>query len=180
MQQNFLSLHHKWSILSTQERISRSLWHAWFNTCPIHYSVDFFHSETPIQRTKYKAHHHVMLLTWISLSLTICLYHPLLLAGPPLYILCPYRAFVDKFLFVSQHFMSVWRGPLENITDEFVLTTPVMSYMSGSYYLDAFRDGWLVAVELQDLFSIAHSILTLFLFSFFLIRFVRVHVGHQK
>ena len=39
--------------------------------------------------------------SWPCLS--ICLYHPSLLAGPPNYILCLHRADVNKFLLVSQH-----------------------------------------------------------------------------
>ena len=42
---------------------------------------------------------------------------------------------------------SMWRGQ-----HEFVLTSPAVSCMSGSSYLNSFRDGWLVAVQL--LFSL--------------------------
>ena len=37
---------------------------------------------------------------------------------------------------------SIWRGPREYITYEFVLTSPVESRMSGSCNVDSFRDGW--------------------------------------
>ena len=56
--------------------------------------------------------YNIALLAWISLTLslsiyiyiylTIFLYHPSLLAGLLDYIMCPYRAIVNKFLFVSQ------------------------------------------------------------------------------
>ena len=36
---------------------------------------------------------------------------------------------------------SMWRGPPEHITYEFVPTSPVVSRMSGSSNLDSFRDG---------------------------------------
>ncbi len=37
---------------------------------------------------------------------------------------------------------SMWRGPLEYVTSEFVPTSPAVSRMSGSSNLDGFRDGW--------------------------------------
>ena len=37
---------------------------------------------------------------------------------------------------------SMWKGPLEDITYEFVLTSPAVSRMSGSFNLDSFRNGW--------------------------------------
>ena len=37
---------------------------------------------------------------------------------------------------------SMWRGPLEYIAYEFVLTSPAVSRMSGSSNLDSFPDGW--------------------------------------
>ena len=43
---------------------------------------------------------------------------------------------------------SMWRGPLEYVTYEFVLTSPAVSHMSGSPNLDSFRDGWRVGVQL--------------------------------
>ena len=42
----------------------------------------------------------------------------------------------------------MWRGPLEYITYEFVLTSPATSYKIVSSNLDSFRDRWLVAVQL--------------------------------
>ena len=43
---------------------------------------------------------------------------------------------------------SMWRGPQEYITYEFVPTSPVVFHMSGLSNLDCFRDGWQVAVQL--------------------------------
>ena len=43
---------------------------------------------------------------------------------------------------------SMWRGPLEYVTYEFVPTSPVVSRMSGSSKLDSFRGGWYVPVQL--------------------------------
>ena len=37
---------------------------------------------------------------------------------------------------------SMWRGPLEYVTYEFISTSPAVSYMSGSSYLESFQDGW--------------------------------------
>ena len=36
----------------------------------------------------------------------------------------------------------MWGGPQEYVTNEFVPTSPEVSYMSGSSNLDSFRDGW--------------------------------------
>ena len=48
---------------------------------------------------------------------------------------------------------SMWRGPQEYITYEFVLTSPVMFCMSVSSNLDSFREGWWVAVQLWGVAS---------------------------
>ena len=37
---------------------------------------------------------------------------------------------------------SMWRGPQDYVTYEFVPTSPAVSRMSGSSNLDSFRDGW--------------------------------------
>ena len=42
----------------------------------------------------------------------------------------------------------MYRGPRENVTYEIILTHPVASCMSCLFYLDGFRDGRLVAVQL--------------------------------
>ena len=38
--------------------------------------------------------------------------------------------------------LSMWRGPQEYVTYEFVPTSPAVSHMSGSSNLDIFHDGW--------------------------------------
>ena len=38
----------------------------------------------------------------------------------------------------------MWRGPLEYIACEFVLTSPAVSNMSGSFNFDSFCDAWCV------------------------------------
>ena len=45
-------------------------------------------------------------------------------------------------------YTSMWRGLQEYITYEVIPTSPAVSYLSGSYNLDSFRDGWYVAVQL--------------------------------
>ena len=49
---------------------------------------------------------------------------------------------------LSYIFPSMWRGTLENIAYEFVLTSPAVSCMSGSSNLYRFHDGWYVAIQL--------------------------------
>ena len=41
---------------------------------------------------------------------------------------------------------SMWKGPKEYVTYEFVFISPAVSRMSGSSNLDSFRDGWTAAV----------------------------------
>ena len=43
---------------------------------------------------------------------------------------------------------SIWRGPQKYIFYEFILTSPVVSHISGSSNFDSFHDGWYVAVQL--------------------------------
>ena len=38
--------------------------------------------------------------------------------------------------------LSIWGGPQEYVTYEFISTSPVVSRMFGSSKLDSFRDGW--------------------------------------
>ena len=38
--------------------------------------------------------------------------------------------------------LSIWRGPLEYMTYEFILTSLAVSRMSGLFHFDSFRDGW--------------------------------------
>ena len=79
----------------------------------------------------------------------------------------------------------MWRGPLECSTYKLVSTSPAVSSMSGSSNLDSFVMGgrWpysccFVGCCLQNLFSIARSILEQLPSSFFYIRLVSVHIVH--
>ena len=130
-------------------------------------------------------HHHVMVILLAQISLTVfCHSPPSLLAGPLEYILCLFRAVVDGFWLVIQC-MSIWRDPLENVTYKFVLTSPVVSRMSCSSYLDGLQMGgrwpysccFVICCHL-DLFNITHSNLVQFLFSFFSKCLVSIHVVH--
>ena len=67
-------------------------------------------------RYMYIYHHHLVMLLaqiFLTLSLTIRLYRPLLLAGLSDYFLSPDRHAVFKFKFFVQHFLvRVWRTSL--------------------------------------------------------------------
>ena len=80
---------------------------------------------------------------------------------------------------------SMWRGLQEHIAFELVLISPAVSCMSASSTLDIFvmSGRWLcsccfLGCSLQNLFSMAHSILALLSSSFFSIRLASVHVVH--
>ena len=77
----------------------------------------------------------------LSHSLAIRLYFPSFPVGLRDYILSPHGAVVDKLLLVGQHLHVRVKGPLENVTYEFVLTSPTVSHMSCSFYLEGFKDG---------------------------------------
>ena len=94
-----------------------------------------------------------------------------------------------ELLYVGSSWLSclcsfMWRGPQEYITNKLVLTSPVVSRMSGSFNFDIFVMGGrspysccFVGCYLQ--FSITRSILLWLPSSFFLsIRLVCVHVVH--
>ena len=55
---------------------------------------------------------------------------------------------LTELLYISSCWSSVWRGPSENVASESVLTSPAGSCMSCSSYLDGFKDGRLVAIQL--------------------------------
>ena len=99
-------------------------------------------------------HYHVVLRARISLtrslslSLSILLYHPSLPTGLLDYILCPNRAVVDRFQLVVKLLHVRVKGSI----GERCLW--VRSYFSSNVphvlsYLDGFRDGKYVAVQLQ-------------------------------
>ena len=58
----------------------------------------------------------------------------------------PLFSIVHRLRLVFKGYM--WRGPLEYVTYEFVLTSPAVSRMSVSSNFNSFRDGWQVAVQL--------------------------------
>ena len=79
----------------------------------------------------------------LSLSLATRFYQQLLPKGLLDYILCLHRTVVDKFLLVGQYL-------LENVAYEFVLSSPLVSSMSYSYYFDGFKSGC-TAASLWDI-----------------------------
>ena len=120
-------------------------------------------------------------LHWFPwLSVTIHPHYPLLPAGLPNYFLCSCRVVLGKFLPVGQH----WH----NHVKVFIGVSDLWVYPCFSrnvlLYLDGFRDGRLVALQLLFhgellpgyLFNIARSVLVQFLSSFSLMRFIRFHV----
>ena len=89
------------------------------------------------------SHHHIVPSAQISLTLfATLLYHPLLLVGLQGYILPRHRAVVCGYRWSSCLCSSMWRGPQEYVTYEFVPISPAVSRMSGSSNLDSFCDGW--------------------------------------
>ena len=85
------------------------------------------------------------------------LYDPL----PPLFSISHYFRLVFKatsyisteLLYVGSSWsfclcLSMWRGPPDYVTYEFVTTSPAVSYMSGSSNLDSFCDEWWMAIQL--------------------------------
>ena len=124
-------------------------------------------------------HHYVVLLG--GLSLTLSLFVPIVYCSQLVSWIHP--VYVQSYS--SNTCTSVWRGPWENVTYEFVHTSPTVSCMFCLPYLGDFWDDRLRAVQLQfsghyfqDLFNIARSILVQFSSSFFSIRLVSVHVVH--
>ena len=89
-------------------------------------------------------HHHVVPLTWISLTLSR---HSSLLSITPSRSSKATFCVHAELLYVNSS-SSVWRDPSENITYEFVLTSPEVSHRSCSSNMDGFRDGQWMAVQL--------------------------------
>ena len=78
-------------------------------------------------------------LEFIRLSLTILLYRPSLLEGPPYYIRCPCIAVIEMFKLATQRLIISEKG--ENIIYKFILTSPGVFHMSSFSDLYDFRDG---------------------------------------
>ena len=70
------------------------------------------------------------------------LYCPSLPVGLQGYILYRHRAIACRSSWSSYLCSSMWRSPQEYVSYEFSPTLPAVSSMSGSSYLDSFRDGW--------------------------------------
>ena len=91
-------------------------------------------------------HHQVVLLAWISLTLS----HHLSLSS----IDSGWSSCIGtELLYIGSNWSSylcssMWRGLQEYIAYEFVHTSLAVSRMSGSSNHDSFHDGWLVAVQL--------------------------------
>ena len=126
----------------------------------------------------------IMLSYWLSLA--IHPYHPPLPAGLLDYILCPYRAVVDKFFLVNQLWPVCMKWPI----GECHLWIPLYFSSSVTHELFVFF-GWFerwkvdscslcffMACRYQDLFNITLSILMQFPSSFLFILSVSVHVVH--
>ena len=87
--------------------------------------------------------------------------------SPPSFIALCFRQVVratprigTKLLYVGSSWSSclcssMWRGPQEYITYEFVHTSPAVFRMSGSSNFDSFHDGWWVSVQLLPLWGAA-------------------------
>ena len=121
-----------------------------------------------------------------SLSLTIRPYHPSLPEGLPDYILCPYKAIVDRFLLVTQH-LHVRVKRFHRCTSLMNLSLLLQQCPACLVRLIwmVFKMGgrWsysccFVECCFQDLFSIAHSILVQLPSSFFSMHFFSVPVVH--
>ena len=129
-----------------------------------------------------------MLLKRISqtLSLVICLYDLLLLAGLPGYTLCPYTAVVDKFKLVVLHLCvyAMWSIKERRIWVRLCFFSRCPECLVRLIWM-AFEmdDMWpysccFVGCCFQDLFNIARSIIVQLPSSFFYMRLVSVHVVH--
>ena len=114
----------------------------------------------------------------LSFSLSIRPYHPLLLTGLSNYTLCPHRADVDKFFLVRLTLACPWEGVhgrtslmssfmlLQLCHTCLVILTCMVFYMGVQWANSCCFMNWCS----QNLFRIAHRILTLFLYKFFFLR----------
>ena len=129
---------------------------------------------------------HVVLLAWISLtlSLAIHLYHPSFLTDPLDYILCPYRAVIDRFQLVIQHLHIRVKGPIEErhlwvllqlCPACFVHLVRIVLKIGGRWLYSC----CLVECYCQDFFSMTCSIFVQFLSSLFSISLVSIHVVYS-
>ena len=115
--------------------------------------------------------------SWFSLSF-VSIVHRIQL------VLCLYWTAVDRFYPDVQHLL-VWRTSQENVVYEVTLTSPALSWMSCFSDLNGLEmGGWwpysccFVRCYIQNLFSMARSMLVQLLSSFFSVCLVSVHVVH--
>ena len=83
----------------------------------------------------------VVFLDVDMLHLSIRVYCPSHWVGPPDYILCLYRAVVDRFLLDVQYLLVHMKEYPEKVAYELTLTSPAVSCVSCSSDLNGFRDG---------------------------------------
>ena len=116
------------------------------------------------------------------LFLIICFYHPLPLGGLQDYILCLYRAIIDKFLLVSQHIHIHEKGSIGETSHSLFLLFQQclvqLIWMALEMRSKCLYNCCFVGRCFQDFLNIAYSILVLLLSSFFSIILVSVHVVH--
>ena len=96
-------------------------------------------------------------------------------------MLSPCRAVVSSYWSANTG-ITMWRGPLENVTYKFVFASPAIPHVLFVLALEMGRK-WpysccFVGCCFQDLFNITRSILVQFPSNFFCMRFVSIHVVH--
>ena len=110
------------------------------------------------------------------------IYHPSLPAGLLDYILCLYRAVIDKFWLVGQHLLIHMKGSIGEhhlwVHPYFSSSVSCLIWMVLEMEVKWLYTGCFVRCCFQDLFSIAYSILVKFLSSFFSICLVNIHMVH--
>ena len=91
----------------------------------------------------YHHHHHhqdeLMARNSQNLSVVVCPYHSLSLAGLLSYFPCPYRVGVN-LCWSANIGTSICRSPKENTAHEFILASPTVHRMSCSSYLSGLWD----------------------------------------
>ena len=108
----------------------------------------FFYDFT-IYHHHHHHHHQVVLLARISLTLS----QPVSIVHRSRQVLKTTSCIDTELWYIDSSVSSslcsfVYRGLLEFITYQFLLTSPAVTRMSGSSNLGSFRDGWYVAVQL--------------------------------
>ena len=73
----------------------------------------------------YSENHQIVLIVHISLTVSICPYHPFLL-GPPNYIQCPHKV---SSWWLANTGVSMCRGPQKNASYELILASPAVPHI---------------------------------------------------